>query len=206
MLIGYARISTDEQNLASQFDALMFVGCEKVFCDVGVSGATTERPELTRALLMLSPGDVLVVWKLDRLGRSLAHLIQLITQLEKRRVGFRSLSEAIDTTTASGRLLFHIMGAIAEFERSLIAERTRAGMAAARARGQHLGRTKKLSDGDAQWAMREIELGFLSTGDIASALNVSAATVRRAIKRLGNTAGQAQESVAVDRAPVDQTL
>lgn len=184
MLIGHARVSTEEQNLASQLDALRLAGCEFVFCDVGVSGGTTDRQELARALLSLSPDDVLVVWKLDRLGRSLSHLIHVIAQLADLGVGFRSLSEAIDTTTASGRLLFHIMGAIAEFERSLISERTRAGMEAARARGQHLGRARKLSDEDAQWANNAIKLGYLGPEEIASVLSVSVATLRRAIKRV----------------------
>lgn len=128
--------------------------------------------------------DVLVVWKLDRLGRSLAHLIQITTRLERDGIGFRSLSEAIDTTTASGRLLFHVMGAIAEFERSLISERTRAGMAAAKARGQHLGRERKLTDEDALWARRMIEAGKLSPEDVTIALRVSPLTLRRALRRL----------------------
>lgn len=112
MLIGYARVSTDEQNLGMQLDALRAAGCQQVFCDEGISGAATERQELNRALRTLASDDVLVVWKLDRLGRSLAHLIQITTRLETDGIGFRSLSEAIDTTTASGRLLFHVMGAI----------------------------------------------------------------------------------------------
>jgi DNA invertase Pin-like site-specific DNA recombinase len=184
MLIGYARVSTDEQNLAMQLDALKLVGCYRVFCDEGISGAATERRALNEALATLSAGDVLVVWKLDRLGRSLAHLIQIISRLEAERIGFRSLSEAIDTTTASGRLLFHVMGAIAEFERSLISERTRAGMAAAKARGQHLGRERKLSDEDALWAKRMIENGRLAPEDVLIALRVSSMTLRRALQRM----------------------
>jgi DNA invertase Pin-like site-specific DNA recombinase len=127
---------------------------------------------------------VLVVWKLDRLGRSLAHLIQIITRLEAEGIGFRSLSEAIDTTTASGRLLFHVTGAIAEFERSLISERTQAGMAAAKARGQHLGRERKLTDEDALWAKQVIKPGGLSLEDVASTFRVSPLTVQRSIRRL----------------------
>lgn len=142
MLIGYARVSTDEQDTALQLDALINAGCGTVFHDKA-SGASAYRPALDDALKNLKPGDTLVAWRLDRLGRSLQHLIAIVTMLEQRRVGFRSLTEAIDTTTAGGRLLFHIMGALAEFERSLIAERTRAGMAAAKARGRHVGRPRK---------------------------------------------------------------
>lgn len=182
MLIGYARVSTDEQNLAMQLDALRLAGCEKVFCDEGISGADTDRRELNNALRALAADDVLVVWKLDRLGRSLAHLIQVITLLDAESIGFRSLSEAIDTTTASGRLLFHIMGAIAEFERSLISERTRAGMAAAKARGQHLGRERKLTDADVRWAKRMISDGPLSPEEVRTALRVSSITLRRALR------------------------
>lgn len=183
MLIGYARVSTDEQNLAMQLDALRAAGCQQVFCDEGISGAATERRELARALRTLGADDVLMVWKLDRLGRSLAHLIQITTRLEAEGIGFRSLSEAIDTTTPSGRLLFHVMGAIAEFERSLISERTRAGMAAAKARGQHLGRERKLKEDDVAWARRMLEAGTLSTEDIASFLRVSRLTLHRALRR-----------------------
>lgn len=141
-LIGYARVSTDEQNPALQFDALTGAGCHRIFSD-NASGAIVCRPALEDALAALKPGDTLVTWKLDRLGRSLSHLIGLVSLLEGRGVAFRSLSEAIDTTTASGRLLFHVMGALAEFERALISERTRAGMAAARARGSLIGRPPK---------------------------------------------------------------
>ena len=162
MLIGYARVSTDEQNLAMQLDALRAAGCQQIFSDEGISGAATDRRELNKVLGALAAGDVLVVWKLDRLGRSLAHLMQIITSLEAEAVGFRSLSEAIDTTTASGRLLFHVMGAIAEFERSLISERTSAGMSAAKTRGQHLGRERKMTDEDAQWAERAIASGVMT--------------------------------------------
>lgn len=139
MMIGYARVSTDEQNPALQFDALTRAGCQRIFTE-SASGAAVNRPALEQVLRSLQHGDTLVVWKLDRLGRSLSHLISLVTQLESKGVAFRSLSDAIDTGTASGRLQFHIMGAMAEFERALISERTRAGMAAARARGRNIGR------------------------------------------------------------------
>jgi DNA invertase Pin-like site-specific DNA recombinase len=138
-MIGYARVSTAEQNLALQLDALRAVGCSRIFQDRS-SGSIRERPQLTRALNHLRPGDTLVTWRLDRLGRSLHHLITLMKELNDVGVAFRSLSESIDTATASGRLLFHVMGALAEFERSLISERTKAGMASAKLRGKRLGR------------------------------------------------------------------
>lgn len=183
MLIGYARVSTDEQNLSLQLDALRAAGCAQIFCDEGISGAETDRRELNNALRTLTTGDVLVVWKLDRLGRSLAHLIQITTRLQEEAIGFRSLSEAIDTTTASGKLMFHVIGAIAEFERSLISDRTRAGMAAAKARGQHLGRDRKIADDDAQWAREAISSGRLAPHEVARTLRVSMPTLYRALRR-----------------------
>jgi DNA invertase Pin-like site-specific DNA recombinase len=184
MLIGYARISTEDQNLGLQLDALALAGCEKIFQDEGISGAATDRRSLNEALGVLAPGDVLVTWKLDRLGRSLAHLIDITQGLEAEGIGFRSLSEAIDTTTASGRLLFHVMGALAEFERALISERTRAGMAAAKARGQHLGRERKISDEDTLWALQMIEAGRLFPNEVACTLRVSRMTLHRALRRV----------------------
>jgi DNA invertase Pin-like site-specific DNA recombinase len=183
MLIGYARVSTDEQNLSLQLDALRAAGCQQIFCDEGISGAETDRRELNNALRTLTTGDVLVVWKLDRLGRSLAHLIQITTRLQEEAIGFRSLSEAIDTTTASGKLMFHVIGAIAEFERSLISDRTRAGMAAAKARGKHLGRERKVTDEDALWAKSRVASGRMSLQEAAHALRVSPLTLSRALRR-----------------------
>jgi DNA invertase Pin-like site-specific DNA recombinase len=133
MLIGYARVSTIDQTLALQQDALTAAGCEQLYTDT-VSGSVTERPGLTQALSRLRVGDTLVVWRLDRLGRSLPHLIETVRQLQQRGVGFRSLQEQIDTTTSGGKLVFHVFGALAEFERDLIRERTHAGLAAARKR------------------------------------------------------------------------
>ena len=138
-LVGYARVSTVEQDPALQRDALATAGCAKLFED-RASGARADRPGLARALAFLREGDVLVVWKLDRLGRSLAHLVETVTALAGRGVGFRSLTEAIDTTTPGGRLVFHLFAALGQFERDLIRERTRAGLAAAAARGRHGGR------------------------------------------------------------------
>jgi len=138
-LIGYARVSTAEQDTALQTDALRKAGCERIFEDT-VSGAKTDRPGLTAALAWLRDGDVLVVWRLDRLGRSMAHLIETVSALESRGVGLRSLTESIDTTTPGGLLIFHVFGALGQFERDLIRERTRAGLAAAAARGRKGGR------------------------------------------------------------------
>lgn len=181
MMIGYARVSTDEQNPALQFDALRRAGCHRVFTDY-VSGARTRRPALDEALADLRAGDVLVTWKLDRLGRSLSHLIALISGLEAEGVAFLSLSEAIDTGTAGGRLLFHIMGALAEFERALISERTRAGMAAAKSRGAVLGRPRKLSSHDIASARRLLKRAGRGVGEIATELAVSRTTLRRAVR------------------------
>ena len=139
-LIGYARVSTIEQDLALQLDALRAAGATRIFEDRGVSGARTERPGLNAALSFLRDGDTLVVWKLDRLGRSMTHLLQTVAELEERGVGFRSLTENIDTTTSGGRLVFHLFGALAQFERDLIRERTRAGLQAAEERGRRGGR------------------------------------------------------------------
>ncbi len=144
-LIGYARVSRNEQNLELQLDKLREKGCTKIFTDK-ITGTNFERKELTAALAFLRNGDVLVVWKLDRLGRSLKHLIETVTKLQDRNVGFISLTESIDTTTLGGKLIFHIMGALAEFERDLIRERTHAGLDAARARGRKGGRPKTLKN------------------------------------------------------------
>jgi DNA invertase Pin-like site-specific DNA recombinase len=145
MKIGYARVSTQEQNLDLQRDALKAAGCGKVIEDTA-SGGKAERVGLVRARELLRKGDVLVVWRLDRLGRSLKHLIELMTELEGQGIGFQSITEAIDTTSPGGKLVFHIFGALAEFERNLIRERTRAGLDAARARGRKGGRRMKLDD------------------------------------------------------------
>src|SRR5438128_894275 len=141
MLIGYARVSTQDQTLNLQKDALEKIGCAKIFTDI-ISGATTERQGLDEALTYVREGDSLVVWKLDRLGRSLKHLIETITNLNNRKIGFKSITENIDTTTSGGKLIFHIFGALAEFERDIIRERTNAGLQAARARGRLGGRPK----------------------------------------------------------------
>ena len=145
MLIGYARISTTDQNPNLQIEALKRAGCHEkhIYIDEGISGAKEKRPALDKALKRLSHGDSLIVWRLDRLGRSMRHLIELTSMFEGKGIEFRSLSDSIDTSTAGGKLYFHMMGAFAEFERNLISERTKAGMAAAKARGVHIGRPKK---------------------------------------------------------------
>nr|WP_046848391.1 recombinase family protein [Hyphomicrobium sp. GJ21] len=179
MLIGYARVSTEEQNLDLQIDALRKAGCERVFCDKGFSGALRSRPALDDAFASLKPGDTLVTWKLDRLGRSLSHLISLITDLENGAIAFKSISDTIDTSTPGGRLQFHMLGALAEFERSLISERTKAGIAAARARGTTVGRPSKLSSAQVEAFVREG--GCCQLSETARRLDVSSSTLRRAI-------------------------
>lgn len=159
MQIGYTRVSTADQTLALQRDALTAAGCEKIFADEGVSGSITARRGLDRALAVLAPGDTLVVWKLDRLGRSLSHLVALIAELGQRDINFCSLSDPIDTASAGGRLVLHMMGALAEFERSLIVERTQAGIKAARKRGVRLGRPSILEPSQVDHARALIEGG-----------------------------------------------
>ena len=150
MLVGYARVSKDEQNLDLQKDALLSGGCEKILVD-HVTGRVLSRPGLDETMSFLREGDTLVVWRLDRLGRNLSHLIELVRKLEEKNIGFHSLQESIDTTSSSGKLVFHIFGALAEFERNLIRERTLAGLAAARARGRKGGRPPALDN-----AQREV--------------------------------------------------
>ena len=181
MLIGYARVSTQDQTLDLQKDALQKLGCGEIFTDTA-SGSSTERPGLNAALKFLRSGDVLVVWRLDRLGRSLQHLIQTIAQLQQQSVGFKNLTENIDTTTPGGKLVFHVFGALAEFERDLIRERTQAGLAAARARGKRGGRPALLDE------KKRILLQTLyadkntRVADILSALHISKSTLYRYIK------------------------
>jgi DNA invertase Pin-like site-specific DNA recombinase len=145
MRVGYARVSTSEQKLNLQEDALKDAGCEEVFTDV-VSGVKADRNGFNELIKFIRPGDTLVVWKLDRLGRSVKHLIETVNELQKRGISFMSIQESIDTSTSGGKLIFHIFGALAEFERDLISERTQAGMKAARARGKLGGRRAILDD------------------------------------------------------------
>ena len=177
-LVGYARVSTQDQNADLQEDALSEAGCEKVFTDKA-SGAQADRPQLDAALSYLREGDVLVVWRLDRLGRSLKHLITVVSDLEDRGVGFRSLTESIDTTTSAGKLIFHVFAALAEFERDLIRERTKSGLEAARARGRKGGRKPSLSPKKIQVARQMYKDGDSTVAEIAKVLGVSRATIYR---------------------------
>ncbi len=181
MLIGYARISTHDQTLHMQKDALEKAGCEQIFTDQ-VSGTKTERKGLTEALSHLRAGDILVVWRLDRLGRSLRHLIDTITALHDRGVGFKSLQESIDTTTSGGKLVFHIFGALAEFEREIIKERTQAGLASARSRGKVGGRPKALTAKEVQMLRNMASDRSLAVSDICKTLGIGRTTFYRYVK------------------------
>jgi DNA invertase Pin-like site-specific DNA recombinase len=176
-LLGYARVSTDQQNLALQLDALTTAGCRRIFRDVG-SGSLKQRPQLDECLSFLQPGDTLVVWRLDRLGRGLKHLIEVVEQLQAREIGFKSLTENIDTTTSGGRLTFHIFGALAQFEREIIRERTRAGVAAARERG-HIGGRPPALTAEKITAAQAMRHQNMTMPAIAKALGVSVATLYR---------------------------
>ena len=169
MKIGYARVSTDDQNMSLQLDALQAAGCEKVFQDA--------------ALAALQPGDVLTVWRLDWLGRSTPHLVTVVNDLAQRGIGFQSISEAMDTTTAGGELIFHVMAALAQFERRLNAERSRAGIAAARRRGKHLGRPADLTPEKVDHARQMIGNGEQSVTGMAKLLDVHRVTLHKALKR-----------------------
>jgi DNA invertase Pin-like site-specific DNA recombinase len=180
MLIGYARVSTVDQNLGLQRNALTEAGCTRLFTEQ-LSGAVTDRPELQQALQFARSGDTLVVWKLDRLARSVKQLIDTVEKLRTRGIGFRSLTEALDTTRAQGRLVFHMFSALAEFERSLILERTQAGLAAARRRGLTGGRPPKLSAEDIEVAKTMLANPDIGVTNIAHRLGVSPATLYRHI-------------------------
>ena len=178
MLIGYARVSTLDQTLALQQDALLAAGCQELYTDT-VSGSVTERPGLTDALSHLRTGDTLIVWRLDRLGRSLPHLIQTVRELQERGVHFKSLQEQIDTTTSGGKLVFHVFGALAEFERDLIRERTHAGLQAARARGRLFGRPRRLTAQQVMQLRTLAEDDRNTVGEICQTLGISRATYYR---------------------------
>jgi DNA invertase Pin-like site-specific DNA recombinase len=179
---GYARVSTDEQNLDLQRDALAVAGCEVIYQDEGVSGIAIVRGGLAQALAAIEPGDTLVVWKLDRLGCSLGFLCELVARLGKQGVGFQSLTDSIDTATHSGERVFHLMGALAEFERDLIRERTRAGMKAAKRRGKQVGRPKALSAAQVQH-LHELLATGKTQREVAQVLGVSANTVGREVRK-----------------------
>jgi DNA invertase Pin-like site-specific DNA recombinase len=178
MLIGYARVSTQDQNPALQLDALQAAGCEKMFIEKA-SGAQRDRPELSAALNYLRAGDSLVVWKLDRLARSLKQLIETVELLESRGIGLCSLTESIDTTTVGGKLVFHVFGALAEFERSIIRERTKAGLEAARARGKKGGRPPALAAKDIAAAKAMLSDPDITMEDVAKRFRVAPSTLYR---------------------------
>ena len=181
MLIGYARVSTDDQNLNLQRDALNQAGCDQIFEDQ-LSGAKAERPGLYEALKYARSGDTLVVWRLDRLSRSLKDLIEMVTRLESNGVGLKSLQETIDTTSSSGKLIFHIFGALAEFERNLIRERTQAGLRAARARGRKGGRPKSLSKDKQLLAVKLYDEKQHTVNQICEMMGISKPTLYKYIE------------------------
>lgn len=176
MLIGYARVSTHEQNLDLQKDALTKAGCEEIYEDK-VSGIVSARPGLEGVKQILRKGDTLVVWRLDRLGRSLKDLMEWMSYLEKKQVGLKSVQESIDTTTTTGKLIFHIFGALAEFERNLIRERTQAGLAAARARGRLGGRPKSLDKNKRKVVVDLYNKKELMVKEICEMMNISKPTL-----------------------------
>lgn len=184
MIIGYVRVSTEDQNLDLQIQALQRLGCKRIYQDRGVSGAARSRPGLDKLMAQLKSGDTLAVWRLDRLGRSLPHLVQMLEALGDRGVAFHSLTENIDTSTSGGRLVFHFMAALAEFERTLISERTRAGLASARIAGKQIGRQPLLDMGQLHAAAIRRDQGGQSLTEIARDLGVHPRTLQRGLKRL----------------------
>ncbi|MCG8615658.1 MAG: recombinase family protein [Desulfobacterales bacterium] len=183
MQVGYVRVSTHEQNLNLQIDDLKKAGCEKIFQDK-VSGVASARPGIKEAVSFLREGDTLVVWRLDRLGRSLKHLIELVGQFEEQKIGFKSLKESIDTTNASGKLFFHIFAALAEFERDLISERTMAGLAAARARGKSGGRPSKHDEKDKKMIVELYNSRKHSIKEICDTFGISKTTLYNYLRTL----------------------
>lgn len=183
MIIGYARVSTQDQNPEYQVDALKKAGCEQVFQEK-FTGTLRERPELSQCLRMLRQGDVLVVWKLDRLARSLKDLVEIVQDLHDRNAGFKSLTESIDTTSSGGRLVFHIFGALAEFEHDLIRERTIAGLQAARARGRKGGRKPSMSNSDVRKAIAMLSHPKITKREVAKHFGVCRTTLNSSLARV----------------------
>jgi DNA invertase Pin-like site-specific DNA recombinase len=191
MKIGYARVSTHEQNLDLQKDALKHAGCEKTYVDE-VSGTVAKREGLEKAKEILRKGDVLVVWRLDRLGRSIRDLINWVEYLEDKKIGFQSLQESIDTTTSGGKLVFHIFAALAEFERNLIRERTKAGLAAARARGRLGGRKKSLNTKQRKRAVEMYNRKNHTIQEICEMMGISKPTLYAYIRENNQTANKSK--------------
>jgi len=181
-LIGYARVSTVEQNLDLQITALKAVGCSEIFTDQGLSGADFQRPGLLKVRRHLQRGDMLIVWRLDRLGRSLVDLIRTVNGLSRLGCEFRSLTESIDTSSSGGRLVFHMMAAMAEFERAIISERTKAGMLAAKARGVQIGRRPSMSSEQIDQALRSVDGGSESVTTAATFYGVHPKTLNRILR------------------------
>ncbi len=180
MKLGYARVSTNDQNPQSQIDELTRYGCDKIFVE-HASGAKVDRPELNNLIEFARDGDTIVVWKLDRLARSLKQLIKTVEHLEDRQIGFVSLTEAMDTTTPGGKLIFHVFGALAEFERGIITERTCAGLKAAKARGRLGGRPPAITGDDINVAQAMLSDPAISFAEVARRLGVSSSTLYRHI-------------------------
>lgn len=189
MLVGYARVSTLDQHEDLQIDALRQAGCERIYTD-HASGAKASRPELDRMLDMLREGDVVVVWKLDRLGRSVQNLVDLMDRFQQAGIGFRSLTEQMDTTTPGGVLIFNLFAALAQFERDLIRERTNAGLEAARARGRKGGRPRKLTDRDVAMIKQLYESRQVTVKEIADRFGVGRTTVYKALEEAPSGKGQ----------------
>lgn len=187
-VFGYARVSTSDQTTALQTDALRAEGVDALFVDHGISGSTTSRPELDKMLGSIHEGDTVIVWRLDRLGRSLPHLVATVEAIHVKGVAFRSLTEQINTGTATGKLVFHLFAALAEFERNLIRERTTAGMAAAKARGAKIGRPAALSADQVAHARLLADSG-VPVKAVAASLGVGESTLYRALAdhRCGGT-------------------
>jgi len=186
MIVGYARVSTQDQNAELQVDALEKSGCEQIFQEK-ITGKLRERPELSQCLRTLRAGDTLVVWKLDRLARSLKDLVEIVQDLNDREISFKSLTEAIDTTSSGGRLVFHIFGALAEFEHSLIRERTIAGLQAAKARGRKGGRKPSMSDSDIRKAAAMVSDPNITKKEVAEHFRVSRTTLNASLQRYTQT-------------------
>lgn len=198
MLIGYARVSTQDQNPDLQLDALKAAGCEEVFVETVTGSGLKMRPEWDACSRTLRKEDTLIVWRLDRLGRSLKDLVGIIQDLEDRSVGFKSLNESIDTTNAGGKLIFHIFGALAEFEHALIRERTKAGLAAARARGRMGGRKPKLSKADVRKAAAMLKDPTVTKTEVAEHFGTTRVTLNESLKREGYPLNPAETTIKTE--------